>query len=429
MRRTPRSPSSTPPSPAVTPWRCASADRRGWARGAASVLLALSLAACGTPSAPPAPAPSPPSPATTSATDWPGFVAALQRALGDPAAFAGLLDPQAVAADPGLAQAAEQLRSNLGRFEVTLTATSRTATPAPATVARLGAGLEVRELTVAWRVAGEPVAAEHRIFLTAARRDGALRLAGLGDAPADSTRQEPIWWRHPVRVTNRPGAAVIAAAGTDPDPWLAELDRARGPLAARGLNPPLLVAELPDGPDTFERLLGVPPNSRRDIAAAAWTEGPAVRIVINPAAAAATTGAARSILITHEATHVATGSVRLPAPLWFNEGYADLVALGDQPDAAEQLTTRLAADQRRYGPAAGPPTDAELAAGAPRLAEAYTRAWTAVRVLDRGDRSADRVLQGLRAGRSWPEALAAAGWDERALDAAVAAELSRLAAR
>lgn len=387
----------------------------------------MSLAGCGTPSAPP-PAPATSAPATTApAADWPAFLSGLQAALPDPAAFAALLDQRAVTADPGLAPAAEQLRANLARFEVTLRATSRTATPKPETIARLGADLEVREVTVGWRVAGEPVAAEHRIHLTATRRDGTLRLAGLGDAPADDTRQEPIWLRQPVTVTRGPGAAVIAAAGTDPRPWLGELERARGPLAARGLNPALLVAELPADPAAFERLLGVPPDSRRDIAAAAWTEGPAVRMIINPTAGAATTGTARSILVTHEATHLATGSVRLPAPLWFNEGYADLVALGDQPAAAEQLTAQLAADQRISGPAAGPPTDTELTAGAPRLAAAYTRAWLAVRVLDRGDRSADRVLQALRAGRAWPEALAAAGWDEPALDAAVAAELNRLA--
>lgn len=407
------------------------------------VVLVLSLSACG--GTPPPTAPTG-GPAVTAAgqdtrSDWNELAAALTRGLPDPAAFSALLDPTAVATDPAFAPAAEQLRANLAQFQVRLTPTTRTATPAPATIARLGPDLEVRELTVEWRVAGEPVPAEHRVFLTAARRDGTLRLAGLDDGPggpgsaagsatgADSSRQEPIWWRHRVTVTTRPGAAVIAAAGTDPTGWLDELAAARVPLAARGLNPALLVAELPADPDTFERLLGVPANSRREIAAAAWTEGPAVRIIINPGAGAATTGTARSVLITHEATHVATGSVRLPVPLWFNEGYADLVALAAHPDAADQLTAQLADDQRRYGPAAGPPTDAELAAGAPRLDAAYTRAWLAVRVLDRDDHAADKVLQAVRAGRSWPEALAATGWDEPALAAAVAAELTRLAGR
>ncbi|OYO24619.1 hypothetical protein CGZ93_02650 [Enemella dayhoffiae] len=383
------------------------------------------LTACaGTPTRTPAGGGAPPT-----QDPWPSFVAELGRALTDPAATAALIDPRAATADPTLPAATEQLRANLAQFRVELRPGTRTATPPPERTARLGGGVQVRELIVDWRLPEEATTAEHKAYLTVVERDGRFRLAGLTDAPADSTRQQPIWLQRPITVTRGTGVAVIATPDRDPAPWLAALSAAREPLSRHGLRPPQLVAQLPNSAADFERMLGVPTGSRRDIAAAAWTEGPAVRIMINPEAGGATGDTARQLLITHEATHVATGTVRLPGPLWFAEGYADLVALGDQPAAAGQLTTLLAADQRTHGPAAGPPSDQELAAGTPRLQAHYTRAWLAARVLDRGDGSTDRVVQALRAGRTWPEALAAAGWTQPDLDRAVAAELARIVGR
>lgn len=347
----------------------------------------------------------------------------LTAARHDAVRWARLID----SADPGFPTEAERLRANLDQFSVELTLTGRTHDLSTTRFRQLGPSARAHGVRVRWAVPGEPTPAEHIIWLTVTNSAQGARLSGVKDGPPERASR-PIWWEKPVRVHRRDAVALITGPETDPDPWLATLATATATLAERDLRLPLVVAEIPASAADFEQMLGVVPGSYRQVAATAWPFGSTVHIVVNPEAVPAQ-AAARQVLLTHEAVHVATGSVGRDLPLWLVEGYADLVALADQPEVTAEHRRQLAEDQRTHGVATGLVSAAELAPDHPRVGANYQRAWLAVSVLDRGSGSAGRVHRAVGAGIPLDRALAAEAWTEADLEAAVHSELQQLAER
>lgn len=391
------------------------------------LLAVVSLSGCAafeSARAPWAPAPTTSGIAVTSPVpgdgDLSAFLETIALARMDRGAWSELLDPR----DPTFAAEAERLRTNLERLEVDLAATGRTHRPTAARRELLGDSASVRAVRVRWAVPGH-ASATHTLWLTLTVQDGRTRLAGLTDGPG-SDGPVPLWLQEPLRVATGEGVAVLAAEGLDPGPWLVGITVARADLIGRGLPSTALVVQIPSGVEAFERTLGVRRGTHRSVAAAAWPFGDTAHIVVNPAAAATTMAEARQVLLTHEAVHVATGSVGRKGPLWLSEGYADLVALAGRPAVTAAHERHLAEDQRRHGVASGLVSDTELDSENFRVDAHYQRAWLTVRVLDRGDGTADRVHAAVRAGTPLDRALADEGWSEVALASAVQAELARL---
>lgn len=363
------------------------------------------------------------SPSTQDDAAFSALLDGLTGARADPAAWSALLDPR----DPALAPRAERLRRNLAQLEVRFATAGRTHELTDPRRALLGPTAIVRAVRVEWAVPGY-APATHVIWLTLTSEAGRLRLAGLSDGPSSDGRSNdapvPLWLLEPVQVVTGDRVAVLAGEGVDPAPWVSGLLAARVALGRRGLDPPALTAQVPSG--EFEGLLGVRPGSHRAVAAAAWPFGDAVHLVVNPGVGRLLQGEARQVLLTHEAVHVATGPLGDRSPLWFSEGYADLVALEGHPDVAAAHERHLAEDQRRHGVATELVSDAELDPGNPRIDANYQRAWFTVRVLDRGDGTADRILTAVRAGTPLDRALAQEGWSDATLASAVHGELLRL---
>lgn len=404
---------------------CMTKGRRCRRRRRGGILLVLlgvvALSGC-TPVAPP-PAVSTRAASPPAAETVAGFLIELAAARWDPERWARLTDPT----DPGFAAEAERVRANLAQFRVEFVAAGQTHELTEARMHQLGTSARAHAVRVRWAVPGEPVPAEHVVWLTLTNSAAGARLAGIGDGPRERIAR-PIWWERPVAVHHAAGVAVITGSDTDLDSWLTGLTEARATLAGHSLQPPLVVAEIPASAAAFEQVLGVRPGSHRQVAATAWPHGPAVRIVVNPETVPEH-GAARQVLLTHEAVHVATGSVGSPVPLWLAEGYADLIALSDQPEVAAAHLDQLAADQRQHGIAPALVTAAELAPAHPRVHANYQRSWLTVTVLDRDRGSAGRVQAAVGAGVPLDQALAAEDWTEADLTAAVHAELLRLVGR
>lgn len=351
----------------------------------------------------------------------PELLGELTTATQDASRWTRLIDPS----DPGFAVVAERLRANLAQFSLELAPAGQTHELSESRTRQLGPSALAHGVRVRWAVPGERAPAEHLIWLTLTDSDRGIRLAGVKDGPPQRAAR-PIWWDTPVTVHRRDGVAVVTVAGTDAGPWLAGLTEAASTLSEREPQLPLVVAEVPAGAADFEQVLGVSPGSYRRVAATAWPFGPTVRIVVNPDAAPEQ-GAARQMLLTHETVHVATGSVGRDVPLWLAEGYADLIALAGQPEVTAEHRRQLAEDQRGHGIATDLVTAAELAPDHPRVHANYQRAWLTVGVLDRGRGSAARVHSAVIAGVPLDRALAAEGWTEADLTAAVHAELRQLA--
>ncbi|MDO5684179.1 MAG: hypothetical protein Q4G46_15320, partial [Propionibacteriaceae bacterium] len=370
-----------------------------------------------------------------SALEVQSFLDELVAARSDPAAWAALCGPGA----DGPVKDLDVLRANLAQLDVTLRPAARTHTPTPSYTRRptstpeptYQASLEgavVHAVQVDWAVPGQPKARQ-TISLALSRVDDRIVLVGLPE-PASTAQPEPLWLRQPIRVADAGPDAVLVAGEGDPQPWLTGLAVSRATLMARRLEPPPITVQLPAAAADFEAVLGVRPGSHRAVAATTWPFGETAHIVVNPESSSALSDPARQVLLTHEAVHVATGAAygrRGNGPLWWSEGYADLVALAAHPEIASAHEAHLITDQRRHGISSRLVSDQDLSADNARLDAHYARAWFTVRLLDGGAGTADRVQAAIHRGVTLEDALRAEGWSTQTLAAAVEADLTRLA--
>ncbi|GAA1123921.1 hypothetical protein [Kitasatospora arboriphila] len=134
----------------------------------------------------------------------------------------------------------------------------------------------------------------------------------------------------------------------------------------------------------FARMLDVAAGSYQGIAAVTVAAGgepaatPADRIMVNPEAFRGLSDLGRQVVITHEATHVATrAATRSWTPLWLSEGVADYTGYRGAGRTARQIAPELARDVAAGRVPTALPADADFAAGAAGIAQAYEQAWLA----------------------------------------------------
>lgn len=351
--------------------------------------LLLVLVCCG-PADQVAPSPAPSSAASSAAAQATLNAAAAAVLRGDHAAYQRLCSRQ----DPLFAAAADRLFTNLAAlplvgFDLRLRPQHHDLTAARRAV--LGSEALTQAVAVRWQVVGDIGPAEHQLWLTFLPSGTTMTIAGTADGPDDHAA-EPLWSRESIGVRRGRHTTVIAATAQADAPWLARGDAAVAAVrrrlrwgAAAGWNGDL-VLEIPSSRQSFERTLGVAPDSYAALAAAAWPEGPdaataAVRIVINPAQAATLDDEGLAVLLTHETVHVATRSAASAAPSWLVEGFADYVAYDAHPRTAPAAAAGLLTQVRDHGAPAALPTDPQFSPTAADLPLAYAQAWWACRLL------------------------------------------------
>ncbi|MER7668874.1 hypothetical protein ABTY61_10415 [Kitasatospora sp. NPDC096128] len=244
------------------------------------------------------------------------------------------------------------------------------------------------ELTL--RIAGYdeyPVVYPRRIELV--RDSGGWRVEheeGTGGPPA-------LWDLGPARTAAGAHCLVLGlAGGPDPAGLVPVGDTAVPAVSAvwGSAWPGRLLLELPATEVQFARLLEADPAGWTGMAAvtvaapgAPW-HTPADRVVINPEAFARLSDFGRQVVVTHETTHVATrADTRAWTPLWLSEGVADWTAYRDSGRRPQQIAPELARDVAAGKLPAALPADADFAAGATGIAQAYEQSWLACALIAR----------------------------------------------
>jgi len=257
---------------------------------------------------------------------------------------------------------------------------------------QLGSDSWLQQATVSWKLDADAAPAEHMVWLSMVIDGTGAKLAGTADLPDGTSQAQPLplWWLEPIVVEHSGDATALVSSALHSDrPWSGAADAAttkiRPRLGAvdRGWSGTLVV-EVAGTTANFERVLGVPPGSYGQIAAASRPEGgnlarAPLRIVVNSTAAAKLSDLGLQLLLAHEATHVATHSVDSPAPVWAIEGFADYVAYQAYPEAGKAAAAPLLARVRDgRGPSTLPDPDWFRPAHG-RLDLAYAEAWLACR--------------------------------------------------
>ncbi|MEV6206862.1 hypothetical protein [Kitasatospora sp. NPDC051914] len=138
----------------------------------------------------------------------------------------------------------------------------------------------------------------------------------------------------------------------------------------------------------FARMLDVTAGSYQGIAAVTVAAGgepaatPADRVLVNPEAFRGLSDLGRRVVVTHEATHVATrAATRSWTPLWLSEGVADYTGYRGAGRTPKQIAPELGRDVAAGRVPTALPADADFAAGAPGIAQAYEQAWLACEMI------------------------------------------------
>ncbi|MFE0461122.1 hypothetical protein ACFW1A_17930 [Kitasatospora sp. NPDC058965] len=214
-------------------------------------------------------------------------------------------------------------------------------------------------------------------------RDG----AGPGAEDAAPGSAVAPWDLGPVRPVRGSHCLVLGPAEPVDVATLAGLADRAVPAVAEVWGsgwPQRLVLQLPATEEQFARLLGVDPGSYQGIAAVtsaaagAPVRTPADRVLVNPEAFKQLSGVGRQVVITHECTHVATRADTHPwTPLWLSEGVADWTGYLATGRTARQIAPELTQDVAAGRVPTALPTDADFAAGAEGIAQAYEQSWLA----------------------------------------------------
>jgi hypothetical protein len=148
-----------------------------------------------------------------------------------------------------------------------------------------------------------------------------------------------------------------------------------------------LVVVLPETTAQLENLLNADPGSYDSIAAVtASADGSGdpsapVRVVLNPPVFTGLGPIAGQVVLTHEATHAATGATFRDMPLWLVEGFADYVALVNEPVPLKVAAGQALVRVRREGPPRRLPTEGDFSTSAHGLGASYESAWLACRLI------------------------------------------------
>ncbi|KQX76159.1 hypothetical protein [Aeromicrobium sp. Root472D3] len=276
---------------------------------------------------------------------------------------------------------------------------SMQAVAAPGTTFRYVGGGEVADradgsatatVEVAWKASqasGLDPAVTHRSTVelrVAPQRDGSLSIVGRGRA----TSSVPVWLLGAVTLDTGGGRTVLRIDGGDDSlPVDDMVTRARDVVerTVPGVTGDLTIisprtqaqmaAVVGQGEDAVAQIAAVTTGIDGDTSAADAV------VVLNPAVFATMDRRAAQIVLTHEATHVLTSAVGTTAVNWVVEGFADYVALQDDPAplsvSAGQVLTRVRAG---IVPEALP-SDTDFGSTQHGLGAVYESAWMIFRML------------------------------------------------
>jgi hypothetical protein len=223
------------------------------------------------------------------------------------------------------------------------------------------------------------------VHITFRRTGPGARVEAIQEDPAERT---PEWLLAPLEVKGSSDALVISARPEFTDRIASEARRAVadvGEVVAAPTSP--VVVLVPANVRDMARLLGGRPGEYAAIAAVtASTHGrpgpsTAARIVVNPQLYPRLGETGAQVVLTHEATHAATGAAATMAALWLVEGFADYVALADEPVPLDVAAAQILSRVRRDGPPADLPGSKEFSHAHGALGAAYEAAWLACRMI------------------------------------------------
>lgn len=352
-----------------------------------------------------------------------------------PAAAARTLDALARAWERGDEDAAGELAAGAPARRV-LTAAARTARQARIT----GIGLRyvteeggvradgswTAAVTLTWQFAGldpHPMSTEVSVGLAPAGAEG-VRVTGLGAGESSGEGDDgqdalgggtagvsvgggrlPLWLSGPLQVRRGPDSVVLVAGTAAEADRYARLARVAVP-AVRDVESDWgtgLVVEVPASAGALARTLGVGDAVYAGIAAVTTAPDGSLsatataHVFVNPDVLGPLSATGQQIVMTHEATHVATDAANSGAEPWVVEGFADWVALRDEPVPVRVSAAQVIAEVREDGVPETLPSREQLATTAAHLGAAYEAAWLVCTVLaDGGDpgsgRDADRLV-------------------------------------
>lgn len=310
----------------------------------------------------------------------------------DKAAFLAGIDPRATAFRARQSAMFSNLADvPLAAWSYTVVRTGAFALPDAASAdGTRRAAVEVR---LGYRLRGydtEPVVST--AYLTLAEHGGRWYVAADSDGAVSGHRTAvQLWDQGAVQVVRGTHSlvlglgdrAVLRGYADDADQAVPEVTHAWG----TGW-PGKVVVEAPATLGQLGALLGADPAGYRDIAAVTTGElganaaAPADRVIVNPEAFADLSAFGRQVVFTHETTHVATRlATGAGTPLWLSEGIADWVAYRDSGRTAPEIAPELTKDVAAGRVPGALPSDADFAATAARLPQAYEGGWLACRMI------------------------------------------------
>jgi len=215
-----------------------------------------------------------------------------------------------------------------------------------------------------------------------------------------------LWDLGPVRIARGRRSLVLGTGEPAALDELAQLGDRALPLVGEAWGEPPggpLLLELPATEQEFARLLDVPADTYRGIAAVtlaaagAPVRTPADRVLVNPEAYRELSQLGRRVVVTHEVTHVATrADTRAWTPLWLSEGVADWTAYRGTGRTARQIAPELTREAEAGRLPQALPEDTAFTAGAAGISQAYELSWLACQLIA-DQYGADRLVALYRA--------------------------------
>ncbi len=216
----------------------------------------------------------------------------------------------------------------------------------------------------------------------------AARLVEVLPASPEDGGRTPVWFVGEADIV-RSGRVILISEATAPAGRLGA--QAREALSTVGEVLPAwrgpLVVEAPASAAAFSAASGLSPQDASAIAAVTttpdgdFTDVSAAQVYLNPDVYGPLSPAAQEIVLAHEATHIATEAIRTSMPLWLSEGFADYVALRDNPRPVSELAGQVLAEVSDDGPPRGLPGPEDFDGSDEGVGAAYEGAWLAVRLL------------------------------------------------